>query len=265
MSDRKSREWNSSAYHRVSAPQLEWGKRVVARLELRGGETLLDAGCGTGRITEELLQLLPNGRIVGVDLSQNMLRTAESHLRPRFGKHISFVSADLQKLPFDAAFDVIFSTAAFHWVPDHDKLFSSLYRALRPGGRLEAQCGGGPNLERLRKRVSALSASPPYAAFLANYRDGWVFSGVETAARQLQNSGFMEVQTWLEAAPTSFPDHEEYCEFIANVVLHRRLERLPEPNLRQQFLEVLARQAAADDPPFELDYWRLNLSARKAS
>jgi trans-aconitate 2-methyltransferase len=264
LSDRKSREWNSSAYHRVSGPQLEWGKRVVARLELRGGETLLDAGCGTGRITEELLQRLPNGRIVGVDLSHNMLRRADSYLGPGFGKRISFIVADLQKLPFEAAFDVIFSTAAFHWVPDHDKLFRSLYCALRPGGCMEAQCGGGPNLQCLRSRVSALSASLPYAVFLANYRDGWVFSDAETAARQLESAGFIEVKTWLEPAPTSFPDAQQYCEFIANVVLHRRLKRLPQPSLRQEFLEELARQAAADDPPFELDYWRLNLSARKA-
>jgi hypothetical protein len=112
--------------------------------------------------------------------------------------------------------------------------------------------------------VSALSASPRYAVFLANYRDRWVFSDAKTAARQLESAGFIEVKTWLEPAPTSFPDAQQYCEFIANVVLHRRLERLPQPSLRQEFLEELARQAAADDPPFELDYWRLNLSARKA-
>jgi trans-aconitate 2-methyltransferase len=236
----------------------------VARLELGGGETLLDAGCGTGRITEELLKLLPTGRIVGVDLSQNMLRRADSSLGAEFGNRIGWVAADLQKLPFEAAFDVIFSAAVFHWVPDHDKLFRSLYCALRPGGSMEAQCGGGPNLQCLRSRVSALSVSTRYALFLANYHDGWVFSDAETAARQLESAGFIAVKTWLEPAPTSFPDAQQYCDFIANVVLHRRLERLPQPSLRQEFLEELARQAAADDPPFELDYWRLNLSARKA-
>jgi trans-aconitate 2-methyltransferase len=264
LTDATSREWNSRTYHRVSGPQLEWGKRVVARMALNGGETLLDAGCGTGRITRELLQRLPHGRVVAVDLSHNMLHTAQFDLHSEFADRISFVAADLESLPFEAAFDVVFSTAAFHWIPDHNQLFRSLYRTLRPGGRMEAQCGGERNLERLRNRVSALSASPPYGTFLANYCDAWVFSDAETAARRLANAGFVEVKTWLEPAPTSFTDGEQYREFIANVILHRRLEKIPQTSWREKFLDELTSEAAADDPPFELDYRRLNLSARRA-
>ena len=169
-----SREWNAATYHRVSAPQVSWGKKVVARVQLRGDEHLLDAGCGTGRLTEDLLQALPNGRVTAIDLSQNMLRAAREHLQPRFGAHVTFVAADLQSLPFTNAVDGIFSTAAFHWIRDHDRLFRSLHRALRPGGWLIAQCGGGPNLAHLRSRLRDLVNTTPYAPYLARFEEPWL-------------------------------------------------------------------------------------------
>src|SRR5947209_3180232 len=121
-------EWNSAAYHQVSNPQFEWGLKVLDRLHVRGDERVMDAGCGSGRLTEKLLDLLPHGQVVGVDLSQNMLDQAAKHLKSYDGR-ISFVRADLANLPFDNEFDGIFSTAAFHWVKDHNALFASLFRS----------------------------------------------------------------------------------------------------------------------------------------
>jgi trans-aconitate methyltransferase len=169
----QTREWDSTAYHRLSEPQVSWGKKVLSRLKLRGNELLMDAGCGTGRLTAELLQDLPQGRVVGVDLSQNMLVRARDHLIPQFGSRAHFVAADLQALPFGRAFNGIFSTAAFHWVPDHSRLFSALFGVLRPDGWLRAQCGGGPNLARLRARMDALMTSPRYSRFFGQFRDPW--------------------------------------------------------------------------------------------
>ena len=255
-----SREWDSSAYHRLSGPQLSWGKKVLARVKLRGDETLLDAGCGTGRLTGELLQALPRGHVVAVDLSQNMLRTAREQLTPQFGEQVRFVAADLQDLPFVRAFDGIFSTAAFHWVLDHDKLFRSLYGALRPRGWLRAQCGGGPNLARLRGRMAVLAASPKYAQFLGEFAEPWTYSDAETAAERLHQAGFVNVQTGLEPALTAFEDAAKFSDFVRTVILHRHLERIPDAGLRDAFVEDISQQARQDDPPYSLDYWRLNLS-----
>jgi trans-aconitate 2-methyltransferase len=119
----QSREWNSSVYHRLSAPQLSWGKKVLSRLHLHGHEWVLDAGCGTGRLTADLLNALPQGRVVGVDLSQNMLRSACEHLSSQYGAGFSLVDCDLLHLPF-SMFST--STAAFYWVLHHDQLFSNL-------------------------------------------------------------------------------------------------------------------------------------------
>jgi trans-aconitate 2-methyltransferase len=198
--------------------------------------------------------------VVAVDLSQNMLRTASEQLTPQFGEQVCFVAADLQDLPFVRAFDGIFSTAAFHWVLDHDKLFRSLHGALRPRGWLRAQCGGGPNLARLRGRMAVLAASPKYARFLSEFAEPWTYSDAETAAERLRRAGFANVDTGLEPALTVLEDAGKYSEFVRTVILHRHLERIPDAGLRDEFVEELTRQAAADDPPYSLDYWRLNLN-----
>lgn len=259
----RPREWNSEVYQRVSAPQFGWGKKVLDRVRLRGDETVLDAGCGTGRLTGELLARLPQGRALAVDLSANMLQTARRDLEPRFAGHVFFVVADLQQLPFHQAADGIFSTAAFHWVKDHERLFRSLHDALRPDGWLEAQCGGGPNLAELLRRAEALISVPPLAQFFAGWQSPWEYASAETTAERLRRAGFAEINTGLEPAPVLLAGAGQYREYLANVIFHRHLERIADLGLRQRFLDELTRQAGEDDPPFVLDYWRLNLSARK--
>ena len=263
MSNPESREWNSAAYDRISAPQFGWGKKVLERLALRGDELVLDAGCGTGKLTGELLSQLPRGRVIALDLSRNMITRARENLASRFPGQVSFLAADLQSLPFNRVFDGIFSTAAFHWVPDHDVLFRNLYQALRPGGWLVSQAGGLGNLDRLLKRVEKLSQHPRYASHLRHYHSQWVYPDPETEARRLRNAGFEDVESSLEAAPTIFVGARDFTEFVSNVILHRLLDHLPNPEAQKTFLQALADQAAADAPPYELDYVRLNLRARR--
>lgn len=258
-----AREWNSSEYHRLSQPQVSWGKKVLSRLQLRGDELVLDAGCGTGRLTADLLQALPNGRVVALDVSQNMSRSAREYLQPQFGPRAQVITADLLDLPFATAFDGIVSTAAFHWVLDHDRLFRGLFQSLRPGGWLQAQCGGGQNIARLTGRMDILAKSPRFASFLASFPSPWLYQDAEGAAGTLERAGFVNIQTNLEAAPTLFDDRRHYSEFVKTVIARTHLERLPNASLREQYISELADQAALDDPPFLLDYWRLNLSARK--
>jgi trans-aconitate methyltransferase len=257
-----SREWNSAIYHRLSGPQVSWGKKVLSRLRLRGDEVVLDAGCGTGRLTTDLLEALPRGRVIGIDVSQNMLQSAREHLLAQFGSRVSLVVADLLDLPFDRVFDGIVSTAAFHWVLDHDRLFVGLRQALIPGGWLEAQCGGGPNLVSLRTRVNELAATSRFAKYFTGFSEPWLFEDAESAAETLRRAGFEDVQTSLAPALTVLDDAPQYTEFVRNIILRQHLKQLPTEALRMEFMENLAAQAAADEPPFSLDYWRLNLRGR---
>lgn len=256
------REWNSSVYHRLSGPQVSWGKRVLARLTLRGNELVLDAGCGTGRLTADLLEALPTGHVIAIDLSHKMLATAREHLA-QYAERVCLVGCDLLHLPFQNVFDGIVSTAAFHWVLDHDRLFTQLLRALTPGGWLEAQCGGGPNLRRLRDRASALATMPQFAQFFAGFREPWFYQDAQGAAATLRRAGFVEVETSIEPALTILSSAAEYGEFVRNIILQRHLENLPTEDCRAEFMARLTAQAEEDDPPFSLDYWRLNLRGRK--
>lgn len=256
------REWNSAVYHRLSGPQVSWGKKVLARLKLRGDETVLDAACGTGRLTAELLEALPRGRVVGLDLSQNMLNSAREHLASDFGTRVHLAVCDLLHLPLRRAFNVVVSTAAFHWVLDHDQLFRNLHDVLVPGGWLEAQCGGGPNIARVRERANALAATPRFAPYFAGFHEPWLFEDAEGAASTLKQAGFVEVQTSVEAAPTIMEDARHYSEFVRNIIFRRHLENIPSETERNEFIALLTQQASTDDPPFLLDYWRLNLRGR---
>ena len=261
----RTAEWDAATYHRVAEPQVTWGRRVLGRLPLTGHETVLDAGCGTGRLTAELLERLPAGRVIAVDASANMLATARQHLRPRFGDRVSFVQTDLLELDLPAPVDAIFSTATFHWVLDHPRLFARLHAALAPGGWLVAQCGGGPNLARLLARAAALMATPDYAASFTGWTGPWEFADDVATAARLRAAGFTAVETSLEAAPTTLPDAAAYQEFLTSVIFGGHLARLPDAVAGERFVATLTEQAASDDPPFVLDYWRLNLQGQRGA
>jgi trans-aconitate methyltransferase len=257
------REWNADTYHRVSDPQYEWGLPVLARLALEGDERVLDVGCGTGRLTEKLLDRVPEGEVVAIDLSFSMLQTARAHLTPRFGERVSFVQGDAAALPVRGGADAIFSTATFHWVLDHPLLFKSLYAALKPGGRLIAQCGGVRNIQRLHDRCAALAIDPEFAPYFAGWTGPWHFADPDETAARLRNAGFVDVEATLESTPFVPADASAFKEFATSVICRQHLARLPDEELQNRFIEQLTAKAATDNPPFELDYWRLNLAGRK--
>ncbi len=265
-------DWDAELYHRVSNPQLEWGRRVLRRLAPQPGDRVLDIGCGTGRLTAELVAALGEGTVVAVDRSEAMLREAAAQAVEPAGPHrlhddrpsvrVYFVRADGSVLPFVDAFDAVLSTATFHWILNHDQLFASIYRALAPGGRLVAQCGGGANLGRLLDRAGVLIAAPALARYFDGWRGPWEFADVPTTIARLDKAGFTAIDVYLEPAPATFGDRESFREFVSCVCLRDHLTRLPEAD-RPGFLDVLADQASADTPPFTLDYWRLNMAATK--
>lgn len=262
-------DWDAPKYHRISDPQLAWGRTVAARLVPAAGERILDVGCGTGRLTAEIAEVR-DVLVVGLDPSAAMLAEARRG-QVQYGGRTPvrevctcpvYVQADAAALPFVAAFDAVFSNATFHWVPDHDRLFRNIHTALRPGGRLVAQCGGAGNLASLYGRARTLMDDDRYSPFYGGWTDPWRFEGVESTRARLEAAAFVDIDVSLVAAPTRFDAPEKFSEFIASVCLRHELARLP-PALRGPFIAELTLLAGTDDPRFTLDYWRLNITARK--
>ncbi|HZC33939.1 MAG TPA: methyltransferase domain-containing protein [Candidatus Bathyarchaeia archaeon] len=246
------RDWDAATYDRVSDPMTRWGTSVLDRLPLAGNEAVLDAGCGTGRVTEMLAERLPDGRVIALDASPSMIDEARVRLA-RFGDRVAFVVADLGRpLPLGSLtpVDAILSTATFHWVPDHDALFRSLAAVLRPRGRLVAQCGGAGNIASVQ-------------AVLATVGDGWLgdahFETPEATARRLAAAGFVDIEVWLQPEPTRFEPGEPFATYLRTVVLGSHVARLP-PSERDEFVRSVVDRLG--EPV--IDYVRLNIVARRA-
>jgi trans-aconitate 2-methyltransferase len=254
-------EWDAQTYERVSGPQVAWGRAVLDRISLRGDETALDAGCGTGRVTRLLAERLPGGHVLGVDGSAAMVQEATARLAD-LAPRVTVRRGDLLELEVDEPFDLVVSTATFHWILDHERLFARLGAAVRPGGRLVAQCGGEGNIAATLAAADAAAAREPYAAALDGFAPRWLFAGPDDTVARLEGAGFADARAWLEEAPAHFDGVGEGAEFLATVVLRHHLERLP-PGVRAPFAREVAARRLQPDGRVAVDYVRLNLEARR--
>lgn len=224
-----SGSWDAATYDRVADPQEAWAREILDRAAFGRGITVLDAGCGSGRVTKLLLDRRVH--VVAVDADPAMVAKARQALPP----HVRVLQQDLLDLELDEPVDAIFSCAVFHWITDHERLFERLHRALRPGGRLVAQCGGHGNIAKV---VAAVPDRP----------SPWLYATPEDTERRLRDAGFTEARAWLEPKPTRVSDPETY---VTAVCLHGH------PQARELAPRVVA---ALGEPPI-IDYVRLNIDA----
>lgn len=249
MTDAPKAAWQGDDYDRVSAPHAEMGSPALDRLELLGVERVLDVGCGSGRVTERLLERVPDGSAVALDGSASMLEEAALRLA-RFGDRVTFVQADLGRppLPIDGTFDAIVSTAALHWVLDHDALFSGIGVVAHSSAQLSFQCGGEGNAEAMIAAVRAEGVETSGAFHMA---------GVDETRRRLEGNGFGDIQAWLEPKTIAFETRKEMLDYI--VVPYLR----PATGLPEDELYRLASRVADQLGELALHYVRLNVTARK--
>ncbi len=244
-------DWDAATYDRISDPQAGWAREQLERLELRGDEIVLDAGCGSGRVTELLLERVPRGRVYAVDAAPSMVR----HTRARLGDRATVLGQDLSELSLPEPVDVIFSNATFHWISDHVVLFAALRRNLKVGGRLMAQCGGRGNIDAFRVQSDEVASEPPFAEYFDGWQRPWNYATAAENSERLEDVGFSEVSSWLEPRSVTLPDARA---FVSSVCLVRHLDRLPRA-LRQPFVEHVLERTGE---PLVLDYVRLNMTAR---
>ena len=240
------RDWDVATYDRLAAPMTAWGRAVVDRLELRVDERVLDAGCGTGRITAMLRERLPEGEIVALDGSASMIEVA----RDRLGDDgVTYLVADLQRpLPIDPPVDAVLSTATFHWIPDHDALFANLAAVMRPGAQLAAQCGGRGNIASVEAALRDMGES---------FEGRKHFAGPEETRERLERTGFADIETWLQDEPTPL-DSNDLEPYLATVALGDHVDGMSHVERR-----AFAHEVAIRLPTSAIDYVRLNITARR--
>ncbi|MDQ6855703.1 MAG: methyltransferase domain-containing protein [Candidatus Dormibacteraeota bacterium] len=253
MSEQSWCQWDGATYDRVSTPQARWGGAVLERLALRGDETVLDCGCGSGRVTEQLLAGLPRGRVVALDASPSMLEQARRRLASS-GERVRFVEADLlelspETLGEDAPVDAVFSSATFHWIPDHPRLFTNLASVLREGGQLSAQCGADGNISRLLAIAESVGLKRTSA---------WEYATPDLTRERLEAAGFGDVRVWTHEEPTRFEDRAQLIEFLQTVCFGQAVALMAADER-----DELVRNVVDAMPEPVIDYVRLNMVGRR--
>jgi trans-aconitate 2-methyltransferase len=243
-------DWDGATYDRISTPLERNGLIVLDRLVLRGDETVLDAGCGSGRVTQTLVERVPRGHVIAVDASPGMIAAA----RERLGERVELAVCELTELDLGGRkIDAVFSSAVFHWIADHELLFKRLRSVLADGGALVAQCGGEGNTAELLDATLAVAEREPFAAYLDGWSP-WNYASPEITAERLRAAGFTDIRTSLVKRPAPYEDLREWLQTNA---LSAHLLRLPEP-LRERYIDDV-QGALGTDPT--ISYIRLDMDA----
>lgn len=245
-------DWNAADYDQTNDGIVALGLEVLSRLELTGDETVLDAGCGTGALTAEIADRLPNGTVYALDAAPQMIEQAARRFAGR--ERVAVVRGDLNDFDLGGArVDVIFSNAALHWIKDHDRLFRNFREVIRRGGRIMAQCGGEGNIAEVQRCILAISDEEPFRDYVGDWLPTF-FAGAAETERRLRGAGFNHASCWLEDRVVTPADPAKH---LREIVLGAHFERLPE-RLREPFAEAVERMLGEWT---SLDYVRLNVEA----
>ncbi len=260
--DTKRTYWNAEVYDRIGTPMRRWAQQVIDDLALTGDETVLDAGCGSGSVTFDLLERLPRGKIYAVDSSPQMIEKLARTIEERGETRIIPIHADLTDFTLPERVDVVFSNAVLHWIPDDDALFSCLFRAAKPGARFRAQCGGD-NIARLMTAVKTVKQRQPFASHLADTRDGRTYRSPERAKAAMERCGWTDVRASVFESPVVFEHQDDAVLYLHTIILQDHAARLPAEQQDLYLRAVIAETIRLYGPPFTADYVRLDLWAKR--
>ena len=256
-------DFDGEKYKQASSQQKAWGRKLIAELDLRGDEHILDLGCGDGALTAELAELVPDGSVLGIDSSVSMIETAR---RDHDGANLRFELCDINAIDFESEFDVIFSNAALHWVKNHRRLLANVYKSLKDRGTARFQFAGDGNCSNLIAVLQETISQKDYAGYFENFEWPWYMPVVEQYRKLLDEAAFVEKRLWHQDANKHFGSAEEMVRWIDQPGLVPFLRHVDEKD-RQHFRDavverMIERTRQSDGTCFET-FCRINVLARK--
>lgn len=218
-------DFDGEKYERASSHQRAWGDDLMSCLVLRGSERILDLGCGDGSVTARLAELVPGGSVLGIDSSEGMISTARAHHRAR---NLAFSLMDIADMDFEGEFDVVFSNAALHWVPDHESLLASTRRALRDGGRVLWDFAGKGNCKTFFSVVRGLMGEGRWREFFQEFSWPWFMPSRDAYEAMVTAARFSEFEVTGLVRDRAFPTAEAMVRWIDQPSIVPFLAALPE-------------------------------------
>lgn len=255
-------EFDGKKYEKASAHQKEWGVRLIEELGLKGTEHVLDLGCGDGTLTIKIAELLPEGKVVGIDASQGMIDTA----LPKARRNVEFLLKDINKLDFVEKFDVVISNATLHWVKNHKHLLENVHRALRGGGRLRFNFAGDGNCAYFFNVVREAMALEEFATRFAGFEWPWYMPPINEYLDLINTSGLRDARVWGENADRYFPDEEAMIRWIDQPSLVPFLAHIPIPQkdaFRTFVVRRMIEETRQNDGRCFETFRRINVAAMK--
>jgi trans-aconitate 2-methyltransferase len=264
----KSQEWNSEIYHDISTVQEKWGQDVIRREKWIGNKIVMDAGCGTGRVTRILAQKVrAEGMVYAVDIDSNMVCHARKNLKDL--ENVIIIQGDLIDVKLPRKVDVIFSNAVIHWILDHKTLFKHFWDLLSSridndkAGKILVQCGGYGNLTSVYKLMKQIKESAEFRGHFVNWKEPWYFAKPGDTEKLLEEIGFTNIDVYPSDGTTTFPDSKSYSQFVKTIVMKPFLRYLPDDQLKDRYLKLFLERVEKSGLFWTLDFIRLNIIAQK--
>ncbi len=255
-------EFDGKKYEKASAHQKEWGVKLIEELGLKGTEYVLDLGCGDGTLTIKIAEFLPEGEVVGIDVSQGMIDTA----LPKARRNVEFLLMDINELNFVEKFDIVFSNATLHWVKNHKRLLKNVHRTLRRGGRLRFNFAGEGNCTYFFKVTREAMALEEFATHFAEFEWPWYMPPFDEYVDLVKASELHDARVWKENADRYFPDEEAIIRWIDQPSLVPFLAHIPVPKkdpFRSFVVKRMIEETKQKDGRCFETFRRINVEAMK--
>ncbi len=258
-------EWNASEYARIAGLQQAMAAEVLSLLDLKGTERVLDLGCGNGNITAEIAARVPEGNVVGIDASAEMIAFASTQFPPDTRPNLRFQTADIRHLPLREEFDLIVSFNALHWIPDQATALRSIRSALKPSGRAQLRLVPKGKRKSLENVIEETRLSPRWARYFKEFHDPYLHLTPDEYVALAEQNGLHVRRIHTEDKTWDFKSRSAFIAF-GSVTFIEWTKYLPE-NERLSFItdvldsyRVVAGQRSEEENTFKFYQMDITLS-----